>query len=93
MSTPIRSIGDELDIILLFAAKGLLAAGLVLRLSGGIPAADRVLAIGLLALMATPAVRIANTMVEDVRRRDWLTLAATLAVVAVLAWSLATAFR
>jgi hypothetical protein len=81
------------DVGLLFAAKGLLAAGLVIRLAGAIAAADRVLAAGILTLMATPAVRLVNTMIEDVRRRDWLTLAAASGVVAVLIWSLVTALR
>jgi hypothetical protein len=90
---PGRSIGEWVDFGLLFAAKGLLAAGLVIRLSGGIATADRVLAAGILTLMATPAVRLINTMIEDVRRGDWLTLAATSGVGAVLLWSVFTALR
>jgi uncharacterized membrane protein len=90
---PARPIGHRIDQILLLAAKILMAAGLAIRLVGATGVADGVIAAGLVALMATPLVRLVSTMVDHLRRRDWLTLAASLGVTAVLVWSILTALR
>jgi uncharacterized membrane protein len=47
-------------------------------------AGDVLLRVGLLVLMATPVLRIALSVVEAVRQRDWFWLWSTIAVVVVL---------
>jgi len=92
-SVPAATIAEQADRVLVLVAKVFLAGGLCVRLLGDAATGDRVLGVGLLALMATPALRLLGTFIADARRGDWLSLSATLGVVAVLAWSIATAFR
>jgi len=69
-----------------------LAIGLVLWISGSYPtAAERVLAAGLIVLMATPILRVVVSLIEYVRLRDWLFAATTLMVLAVLMGAVAVA--
>jgi uncharacterized membrane protein len=75
-------------------ASGCLAVGLIMWMAGGYPiAADRVLAAGLIVLMATPILRVVVSLVEYLRMRDWLFAATTIVVLAVLMGAVAVAFR
>jgi len=68
-----------------------LAAGLVLWVAGGFPAAtNRILTTGLVILMLTPIARVVASLVVYVRMRDWFFVATTIMVFAVLlmAWLL-----
>jgi uncharacterized membrane protein len=69
-----------------------LLLGLVLFLTGAALAAGFVMTAGLVALMATPVLRVLVAVVEAIRMRDWFFLASTLLVVALLGltlmWSL-----
>ena len=69
----------------------LLAAGLGLWLARGPLAADRLLDAGLIALMLTPVLRLVTTLAADVRRRDVVAAATTVAVFAILGVGLALA--
>ena len=75
------------------ASSVLLAAGLLLALLGG---ADRVvrivLAAAMVILLATPAARVAISVVEYVREQDWLFVALTSIVLLTLAASVVAAF-
>lgn len=71
-----------------------LAVGLTMWLAGGYPiAANRVLAAGLIILMATPILRVVVSLVEYLRMRDWLFAATTIVVLAVLLGAVAVALR
>jgi uncharacterized membrane protein len=75
-------------------ASGCLAVGLIMWMAGGYPiAADRVLAAGLIVLMATPILRVVVSLVEYLRMRDWLFAATTIVVLAVLMGAVAVALR
>lgn len=67
----------------------LLAAGLLLTLSGADRAAGHMLRAGLLILMGTPVMRIVLSVAEAIRQRDWFWLWTTVAVAVVLAGTLA----
>jgi hypothetical protein len=69
----------------------LLAAGLLCWSLAAEPWAARLLEVGLLVLMATPAARVAITLVEYIRLRDWFFVATTLAVLAILAGAVISA--
>jgi uncharacterized membrane protein len=72
----------------------LLALGLLLWLAGYDGTWDRrILGAGLITLMATPVVRVIVSSVEYIRRRDWFFAATSLAVLVVLALTIAIAFR
>ena len=74
------------------ASSACLAVGLVLWMSGGYPvAASRVLAAGLILLMATPILRVVVSLVEYLRMRDWLFAVTTLVVLGVLLITVALA--
>ncbi len=62
-----------------------LAAGLALFLVAPGPASSDLLAAGLVMLMATPMLRVAVSVAEYVRMRDWLFAGVTLFVLAELA--------
>lgn len=71
-----------------------LAAGLILWMEGSYPiAANRVLAAGLIVLMATPVFRVVVSLVEYLRMRDWWFAATTIGVLAVLMGAVAVALR
>jgi uncharacterized membrane protein len=71
-----------------------LAVGLIMWMAGGYPiAANRVLAAGLIVLMATPILRVVVSLVEYLRMRDWLFAATTIVVLAVLMGAVAVALR
>lgn len=68
-----------------WAAFACLAAGLVVWLAqptGG--AASALLTIGLLGLLANPLLKLLAVIAASAGERDWLTLGATLAVLAIL---------
>lgn len=69
----------------------LLAAGLALWFAGASARADLLLHAGLVALMATPIVRVVLSLAEFVRARDGLFVVMTLSVLAVLGITLAVA--
>ena len=75
------------------ASSILLAAGLLLALVGGADRAVRVaLATGMVILLATPAARVAISIAEYVRERDWRFVALTSIVLLTLAGSVVAAF-
>jgi uncharacterized membrane protein len=72
----------------------LLAAGLALWLGDPDGAfAVRLLDAGLIALMATPILRVVVSFAEYVRLRDWFFVAMTMLVLAELTLTVAVAFR
>lgn len=68
-----------------------LVVGIALWLAGSEPYGSRLLTAGLFALMATPMLRIAVSVVEAVRLRDWFFIMTTAAVAVLLATSVAYA--
>ena len=69
-----------------------LAVGLIVWMAGSYPiAANRMLAAGLIVLMATPILRVVVSLVEYVRMRDWWFAATTVVVLAVLMGAVAVA--
>ena len=69
-----------------------LAVGLIVWMAGSSPiAANRILAAGLIVLMATPILRVVVSLVEYVRMRDWWFAATTVVVLAVLMGAVAVA--
>ena len=71
----------------------LLGLGLLLWMLGFDGALDqRLLDTGLVTLMATPVARVVVSAVEYTRRRDWFFAATSLAVLVVLAATIAIAF-
>ncbi len=69
------------------AAAVVLVTGLALW-ALALPAADTVLAAGLILLMAIPVTRIAASLIEAIRRRDHLLIWSTAIVLAVMAFTL-----
>jgi uncharacterized membrane protein len=68
---------------------GFLAVGLALWLSGAAPLhGARLLTAGLFVLMATPLLRVAVSVVEAVRLRDWFFIGTTAAVATLLTISI-----
>jgi uncharacterized membrane protein len=70
----------------------LLGVGLALHV-GRVAAAAAVLDAGLIALMLTPVLRLATTLVTDARRRDLVAMATTVAVAVILGVALVLAMR
>jgi uncharacterized membrane protein len=75
------------------SAASLLVGLALFLLSGGSVLSDRVLASGLMLLMATPILRVIVSVVAYVRMRDWFFFFTTLGVLAELALTLAYALR
>ncbi len=76
------------------ASTVLLAAGLACWMIGLRGAATSFcFEAGLLVLMATPVARVVVSLLEYARQRDWLFVAATATVLAVLAGTVLTAVR
>ena len=72
----------------------LLALGLVLWLaSGPRPSARGLLSAGLIVLMATPIARVAVSMIEFVRTREWWFVLSTAFVLSLLLGSLIVAIH
>jgi uncharacterized membrane protein len=72
----------------------LLLVGLVLWMTNAAPAtASALLAAGLIALMATPILRVLVSLVEYARMRDWFFVLTTTTVLIVLFASIAIALR
>lgn len=76
-----------------WASSALLAVGLVLVLTGRATQGETLLRIGLLCLMVTPMLRVALSIVESLRLRDYFWLWSTIAVVLVLAGTIAYSFN
>lgn len=71
-----------------------LSVGLVWYLAdSGSIGADRLLRTGLIALMATPILRVVVSVVEYVRMRDWFFVCTTTIVLVELAWTVFYALR
>ena len=68
-----------------FASAAALAAGLLLFLLSPGVLSGRLLALGLIILMATPMLRVVVSVAEYARMRDWFFVATTLVVLAELA--------
>jgi hypothetical protein len=71
----------------------LLATGLIIWFAAGETTARPILDAGLVALMTTPVFRLATTLVTQVREHDWFAVTTTIAVILVLAVSVAVAVR
>jgi hypothetical protein len=84
---------DAVNRAAVVTSTALLAAGLGLWLARGPMAAERLLDAGLIALMLTPVLRLLTTLAGDVRRRDFVAMATTLAVAAILGVGLTLALR
>lgn len=69
---------------------GLLLAGVAMFLAGA-GQTSAVLSAGLFALMATPVLRVAVSIVESIRTRDWFFVLTTVAVMVLLGLTLAHA--
>ena len=74
---------------LLLRAGVILAAAVVL--AGGLLARRDIIQLGLILLIATPVARVAFSVVAFVLERDWLYVAITLIVLAVLGYGLIAA--
>jgi len=75
------------------ASTALLAAGLVAALSTSHPVSRTLLGAGLLVLMGTPIARVAVSVVEFARTREWWFVLCTLVVLVLLLGSLMVALR
>jgi uncharacterized membrane protein len=84
---------DALNRVAVLASMALLGLGLLLWIVVGQRVSRATLDAGLVLLMATPALRVATTLVVGIRRRDWLAVAATLGVALVLGWTVLLAMR
>ncbi len=76
-----------------FRASALLLVLGVATTALGATWAPGVLRAGLFALMATPALRVMDLLSSYIRQKDWGTVAAMLAVLAVVGITLLIAFR
>jgi uncharacterized membrane protein len=72
---------------------GLLVAGLAAVVAGAGRPGHLVVSAGLLVLMATPIARVAVSLVEFARGREWWFVACTAVVLVLLAGSLIVALR
>jgi len=71
----------------------LFAAGLLMALAGYHTAlSDVLLAMAVVVLVATPALRVFVSVIEYVRERDWLFVALTVVVLCALGASVAAAY-
>lgn len=61
--------------------------------AGGSQLSERILAAGLVLLMATPVLRVVVSLVEYIRMRDWLFVCTSLAVLGQLVVTLVYALR
>lgn len=75
--------GLQLSVWMFRLSAVLLLVGVVLTLAGA-PGGSPLTRIGLIALMATPALRVFDLLAGYVRNRDWGTVAAMLAVLMVV---------
>jgi hypothetical protein len=82
---------DTVNRAAVVCSTALLAAGLGLWLVRGPVESHGLLDAGLIALMLTPVLRLVTTLAGDVRRRDAVAVATTLAVAAILGVGLAFA--
>jgi len=90
---------EQLEVILgrvllagVLSSSACLAIGLIMWMAGGYEAtANRVLAAGLIVLMATPILRVVVSLVEYLRMRDWFFAVTTLVVLGVLLITVAVA--
>jgi len=84
---------DALNRAAVVITTALLALGLAVWVWGHPAAADPLLDAGLIALMLTPVLRLVTTLAADVRRRDAVAAATTVAVFVILAVGLTLALR
>ncbi len=71
----------------LVAAAAALGVGLTLHLAG-VAAGDRIIALGLVALVAMPVANVLTVLGRETLRRHWGFVAATLGVIAGLAYAI-----
>ncbi len=84
---------EAVNRVAVVATTALLAAGLGVWVVRGPGPAELLLDAGLIALMLTPVLRLATTLAVDIRRRDALAVAITLAVCVILGAGLVFALR
>jgi uncharacterized membrane protein len=87
-----RNLGRLLNIGVIASAVAL-ALGLALFLVAPGPLSSGLLTAGLVALMATPMLRVAVSVAEYVRMRDWFFVAITLVVLLELAVTVVYSLR
>jgi hypothetical protein len=84
---------DAVNRLAVIASTALLAAGLGVWLARGPGPAESLLDAGLITLMMTPVLRLITTLVADIRRRDTVAVAITVAVCVILGVGLVLALR
>jgi uncharacterized membrane protein len=75
------------------SSTALLTAGLVSALAGSHPVSRALLGTGLLVLMGTPIARVAVSVIEFARSREWWFVLCTLVVLGLLLGSLMVALH
>jgi Protein of unknown function (DUF1634) len=89
MADPDRTpILDAINRLAVLASMCLLGLGLLVWIAIGDRPSRATLDLGLVLLMATPALRVGTTLVVGIRRRDALAVASTIGVVLVLGWTM-----
>ena len=94
MTRPLSPLENRIALILrtgVMISMAILGVGLVFWFVN--PAAVTLLNAGLVLLMAIPVSRIVASLVDAIRRRDWLLTAATAGVLIVLASTIAYSLR
>jgi uncharacterized membrane protein len=93
-SPPFERTLLRIMLIGVWLSAALLSVGLAARLvRGRSPGGDALLSVGLIVLMATPALRVVVSIVEAIRQRDWFWLWTTLAVALVLTGTVVYSLR
>jgi uncharacterized membrane protein len=77
----------------LTSAACLLAGLAVFLLGGSAGLTTLILTVGLFVLMGTPVMRVAVSVLESIRMRDWFFVTTTLAVMVLLGLTMAHALR
>ena len=81
----VERIGSVLTFAAFCAAFACLGAGLALGLAlPSDPTGSRLLVAGLLGLLGMPILKLVTIIAAAIRQRDWLTLGATVTVLAIL---------
>ena len=85
-ASALERVISGLLVLVFWTAVACLAAGVTLWLSpsGRTTVAPLILTAGLFGLLLLPVLRLTSVIAAAARHRDWLTLAAALAVVAIL---------
>lgn len=89
---PLQTLAARLMLAGVTSSAACMAVGLLMYLGlADLSTANAVVTFGLIVLMATPAVRVAISVLEALRTGDWLFVALTASVVLVLGLTLGLA--